>query len=117
MGELVGVSVGVGEGVMLAGEVGVLGWGVGGWKGVLLGVGVVLMVGVCVMVVVPVPVVVAVAVGVRLGAMEPVASGVNVMVRVRVANTTGVQEAVNAGVPEVCPPLPGASRAATAPKK
>jgi hypothetical protein len=89
---------------------------VGGMNGVLLGVGVVLVVGVCVMVGVGVIVPVAVTVGVWLGVAELVGIPcVEVLVDVNVANTTGVQEALRAGVWVMASLLPGARSTATKP--
>lgn len=105
----VGTVVLVAEGTLVEVEVG------GGMKGVLLGVGVVLIVGVGVIVGVSVVVGVRVTLGVRLGVVEPVASSaVRLTNRVCVANTTGVDEAMEVAVVG-CPGLPGASSIATIP--
>jgi len=65
-----------------------------------------------VVVVVPVNV----GVGVWLGVEVPTrGSGVKVIVAVRVANTTAVQDEAEVGVTEACPSLLGARSAATNP--
>jgi hypothetical protein len=79
-------------------------------------VGVVLVVGVGVMVGVLVIVGVSVVVGVWLGVREPVGdSGVNVVVCVRVAKTTAVQEEARVGVSKACLIRLGARSTATSP--
>ena len=111
---MVGVNVG-GE-VLVEEGMGVLVNVGGGKNGVLVGDGVILVVGVCVVVGVVVIVGVEVMVGVWLGVKEPAGCiGVKVMVDVRVANTTAVQEEVRAGVAVSCLILLGARSNATSP--
>lgn len=87
----------------------------GGWKGVLLGVGVVLIVGVGVIdgVLVVVPVEVNVGVGLGVNVLR-VGKAVNV-VKVCEANTTAVEVGVGEGVTDASLYLPGAKSTANSP--